>query len=124
MTWGRIQRLIRFAVTGVGSTLLHAAVALSLISGLTISPPLANGLAFSVATVFSYLANTLWSFSAPLHGKNLQRFLGVSTLGFFLATALAWFAESWGWSALAGITLVVCVVPAVSFVLHSQWTYR
>lgn len=118
------RRLLRFGVTGLGSTLLHALVALGLITWLTTAPPLANGLAFCVATVFSYLVNTLWSFSAPLHGQNLRRFLTVSAIGFLLAMGLAWLAELVGWTPLVGIALVVCVVPAVSFVLHSLWTYR
>lgn len=118
------RRLLRFGVTGAGTTLLHAGVALVLITELAAKPPLANGIAFCVATVFSYLVNTLWSFSAPLHGQNLRRFLMVSSMGFLLAMSLAWLAELWGWPPLGGIALVVCVVPAVSFGLHSLWTYR
>lgn len=124
MTSAHVRRLLRFGIAGVGSTVLHTLVALGLINGISTAPPWANGIAFCVATVFSYLVNTLWSFSAPLHGQNLRRFLIVSAIGFFLAMGLAWFAELVGWPPLGGIALVVCVVPAVSFLLHSLWTYR
>lgn len=124
MITAHARRLVRFSVTGVGSTLLHTLVALGMITGLNTAPPWANGIAFCVATVFSYLTNTLWSFSAPLHGQNLRRFITVSAIGFLLAMGLAWVAELAGWPPLGGIALVVCVVPAVSFVLHSLWTYR
>ena len=118
------RRLSRFIVTGLGSTLLHAAVALTLIDALGSTPPAANGIAFCVATVFSYFVNTLWSFSAYLHGKNLRRFLVVSVIGFFLAMGLAWVAELLGWSPIAGVGLVVVVVPGLSFLMHNGWTYR
>lgn len=118
------RRLLRFGLTGLGSTLLHSLVALTLIALWHSPPPAANGVAFVVATVFSYVVNTLWSFSAPLHGRNLTRFLVVSGVGFLLAITLAWLAELMGWSPIAGIALVVVVVPGVSFGLHSLWTYR
>jgi putative flippase GtrA len=118
------QRLARFAVTGVGSTLVHTGVALLLINVMARTPPLANGVAFCVATIFSYVVNTRWSFSAPLEGQNFRRFITVAAVGFLLAVALAWVAEAVGWPPIAGIGLVVCVVPIVSFILHSVWTYR
>lgn len=118
------RRLGRFSLTGLGSTGFHAAIALWLIGSGDVSPPVANGLAFCMATIFSYTANTLWSFSSALHGKNFQRFLVVSVSGFLLSIALAWFAEQMGWPPIAGIGLVVMVVPGLSFWLHSRWTYR
>ena len=118
------RRLSRFIVTGLGSTLLHAVVALTLIDDFHSAPPAANGIAFCLATVFSYVVNTLWSFSAYLHGKNLRRFLGVSVIGFFLAMGLAWVAEFLGWPPIAGVGLVVVVVPGLSFLMHNGWTYR
>lgn len=118
------KRLGRFIVTGLGSTLLHTATALLLIDHWKASPPVANGIAFSIATLFSYVVNTLWSFSTTVAGRNLQRFLVVSVIGLLLATGLAWIAESIGWPPIAGIAMVVAVVPITSFALHRLWTYR
>ncbi len=78
-----IQRGLRFAVTGVFVTALHALVAVLFIHFISAPPPLANGVAFAVATVLSYVINTTWSFSARLHGRTLVRFLLVSVCGFF-----------------------------------------
>lgn len=121
MPW---QRLSRFSLTGLAATGLHTLVALTLIEQASAAPPLANGIAFCFATGLSYLMNTLWSFNAQLHKTTLFRYIAVSFLGLGLSISLAWFAEAWGWPPLGGIALVVCVVPAVSFVLHHQWTYR
>lgn len=124
-------RGFRFGVTGVANTLIHSLVAVLCIEGfflglpwLVAGPVVANGIAFVVATVFSYIVNTLWSFSAEMNRRNLQRFLVVSVIGLIVAMATARLAELIGLPPLGSIVLVVCVLPFVNFGLHSLWTYR
>lgn len=119
-----IQRGLRFAVTGLFVTALHALVAVLFINFVSPQPPLANGVAFVVATVVSYVINTTWSFSARLHGRTLLRFLMVSAGGFVLAMLVAWAAQMAGLHYLSGIVAVALTIPAFTFVLHNFWTYR
>ncbi len=119
-----IQRGLRFALTGMFVTALHALVAVLFINFVSPQPPLANGVAFVVATVVSYVINTTWSFSARLHGKTLLRFLMVSAGGFVLAMFVAWAAQMAGLHYLLGIVAVALTIPAFTFVLHNFWTYR
>jgi putative flippase GtrA len=119
-----IQRGLRFAVTGVFVTALHALVAVLFIHFVVPLPPIANGVAFAVATVVSYLINTTWSFSARLQGRTLLRFLLVSAGGLLLAMVVAWAAQMAGLHYLLGIVAVALTVPAFTFVLHNFWTYR
>ncbi|WP_149087292.1 GtrA family protein [Pseudomonas prosekii] len=119
-----IKRALRFAVTGLFVTALHAVVAVLFINFLMPVPPLANGVAFAVATVASYLINTTWSFSARLHGRTLLRFMLVSAGGFLLAMFVAWAAQIAGLNYLLGIGAVALTIPAFTFVLHNFWTYR
>ncbi|MDN3223062.1 GtrA family protein [Pseudomonas nunensis] len=119
-----IKRALRFAVTGLFVTALHAVVAVLFINFVMPMPPLANGVAFAVATVVSYLINTTWSFSARLHGRTLLRFMMVSGAGFLLAMFVAWAAQIAGLNYLMGIGAVALTIPAFTFVLHNFWTYR
>ena len=119
-----IQRGVRFAVTGLFVTALHALVAVLFINFISPLPPLANGVAFAVATLVSYVINTTWSFSARLHGRTLLRFLLVSVCGFWLAMFVAWAAQIAGFHYLLGIAAVALTIPAFTFVLHNFWTYR
>ncbi|KOY02811.1 GtrA family protein [Pseudomonas nunensis] len=119
-----IKRALRFAVTGLLVTALHAVVAVLFINFVMPLPPLANGVAFAVATVVSYLINTTWSFSARLHGRTLLRFMMVSGAGFLLAMFVAWAAQIAGLNYLMGIGAVALTIPAFTFVLHNFWTYR
>lgn len=119
-----IQRGLRFAVTGLFVTALHALVAVLFINFVVALPPLANGVAFAVATVVSYVINTIWSFSARLHGRTLLRFLLASAGGFLLAMFVAWAAQMAGLHYLLGIGAVALMVPAFTFVLPNFWTYQ
>lgn len=118
------RQALRFALSGFLVTGLHVIFATTFIHILLLAPSLANGLAFVVATVFSYLLNTTWSFSSPLHGRTLIRFFVVSAIGLSLAMALSGAAQYYGLHYWYGIVFVVCTVPPVTFLLHNFWTYR
>lgn len=119
-----IKRGLRFAVTGLFVTALHAVVAVLFINYVLALPPVANGVAFSVATLVSYVINTSWSFSSRLHGRTLVRFMMVSGAGLLLAMLVAWAAQIAGLHYLLGIGAVALTIPAFTFVLHNFWTYR
>lgn len=118
-----ILKAMKFGLTGVMVTGLHVVVALLLISTVLPVPAAANGLAFVVANLFSYAINTLWTFSHPLHGRSLVRFLLVSLFGFIIAVTVSGLAEWYGLHYWYGIGLVVCCVTPVTFLLHNFWTY-
>lgn len=127
MTWTHsplLRRALRFALTGLLVTAVHVVAALLFMHLILANPPLANGFAFLVATVVSYLINTLWSFSSRLHGRTLGRFLVVSAVGFWLAMLVAWVAQNVGLGYLVGIAAVALVIPVFTFILHNFWTYR
>lgn len=119
-----LRRALRFACTGVGVTALHALIALLFLRFLLPLPALANGTAFSLATALSYWVNTRWSFSSPLRGSTLLRFLLVSAVGLLVAMSVARLAELNGLANWQGIALVALSVPPLSFLLHNFWTYR
>lgn len=119
-----IAKASKFGFSGLLVTGLHALVASALITGALLNPAAANGIAFLISNLFSYFVNTLWTFSSPLRGRSLLRFLLVSLLGFLIAVTLSGVAEIYGLHYWYGIGLVVCTVPPVTFLLHSFWTYR
>lgn len=120
----RRKHLARFATTGIGATVLHIVIASYLIEQHLFKPNAANGCAFTVATLFSYLVNTYWSFSAAANIKNAYRFWITSVVGFIIAVSLTTIADVLSMHYLIGIAMVVVVVPLVNFVIHSNWTFK
>ena len=118
------KRVLRFAFSGLLVTVLHTVIAIFVMEKVVPTPPLANGVAFAVATSMSYVLNTTWSFSAPLHGKSLLRFCLVSLAGLLLAMAISIGVQLFGMNYCYGIGLIICIIPPITFVLHNFWTYR
>lgn len=116
-----LVRGFRFGVTGVANTGIHLAVAYLFLS---VGPVIANAVAFIVATSFSYVVNTLWSFSATMTRQNLSRFITVAIIGLLAAMLLAKLGELIGLPPMGSVLLVVCVMPLVNYGLHSAYTYR
>ena len=117
-------RAFRFAVSGALATGVHVAVAAAMLKLFLLGPAVANGIAFAVATVGSFVVNTTWSFASRMDAARLLRFVVVSLVGCGLAMAVAAIAEAAGFGPWTGIGFVVLLVPPVNFVLHNAWTYR
>ncbi|WP_296225367.1 GtrA family protein [Ralstonia sp. UBA689] len=119
-----IVRLARFGVSGVIATGVHVAIATPLALGIGVSPVVANGVAFVCATVFSYLLNALWSFSAKPSRDNFLRFVCVAVFGLLLTLAISWTAQRLGANYWVGLCAILMMVPPITFVLHRTWTFR
>lgn len=114
----------RFLLVGGVSTGNHVIVAAVLIEFFQVTPPISNGIAFTLSTLISYLLNTGWSFSQPFHQRNFVRFISVSIVGLVLSMSIATIAQSLGMHYLFGILAIALIVPLVTFALHSRWTYK
>jgi putative flippase GtrA len=114
----------RFTVSGIFATGIHVLLAVFLIKLLGADPSIANGIAFLLATIFSYTVNTLWSFSSSLRSANLIRFALVSFIGGIIAMIVSDIAHRYGLNYLHGIMMVAIAVPPITFILHNFWTYR
>ena len=119
-----LGRLVRFSITGVGSTLVHVGTAIGLIEFSSIGPTLSNGIAFCVATLFSIFINSFWSFSTQLSKSITVRYLFVAFIAAILSMAIAAVGEYFNFHYLFGIFVIVLVVPLVTFCAHNFWTYK
>lgn len=119
-----VRKFVRFGITGGMTTVVHVVVAMLCVSALGWAPVTANGTAFVVANLFSYLVHTYWSFSYSPAIQNLQRFIVVSLAGLGCSVLIAWAVQFAGWHYLYGTGLTVLVLPVGSFLMHNFWTYR
>lgn len=119
-----IGKFVRFCITGGLTTVVHVMVVMMCVHALGFAPVTANGTAFVVANLLSYLVHTYWSFSDAPAVQNLRRFIVVSLGGLGCAVLVAWAVQVAGWHYLYGTGLTILVLPIVSFLMHNFWTYR
>ncbi|MBB3006210.1 GtrA family protein [Cupriavidus alkaliphilus] len=117
-----LKKLVRFGISGGIATAVHFSVAWMVFSFLTPRVDVANGIAFVVANVFSYVLHTLWSFSSSMSPQQFMRFMLVSLAGLLISTGLPTLLGAGRFWLSTGAVLVA--VPACSFLLHNFWTYR
>ncbi len=72
---GAWREAAKFAVVGVGATLIHVLVALGLQRLVALPALTANFLAYATAVSFSYLGNALWTF-----GRGAEDYAGPDSL--------------------------------------------
>jgi putative flippase GtrA len=113
----------KFVISGLLATGLHAVVATTLISKFLILSPISNGIAFLIASIFSYILNTIWSFSQKISGKIFYRFVLISTLGGILSVIISSYSVYLELHYSIGIITVVLTVPPITFGLHYLWTF-
>lgn len=116
--------LIKYYLVGGVAVVLHLLIVVLLVESWQLGPVLANTIAFILATVFSNIANTYWSFAAKVTTKVLIRFWLVALLGLCLAILISAFADYLHLHYLIGSLMVVSVTPIVSYTLHKSWTYK
>jgi len=116
--------LIKYYLIGGIAVLLHIVIVVVVIELWDLLPSLANAIAFILATIFSSIANTYWSFQANLNGVVLFRFWCVAALGLCLAIIISGIADYLRFHYLLGVMMVVSITPVVSYTLHKNWTYK
>ncbi len=118
-----LKRFSGFSLIGIFNTLIHLSVVTALVEFLRVFPVWANCLAFAVANVFSFWANSRWNYGTPLTGTRYKRFLVVSLAGLAITAACTAFAEIMGWHYLIGTALVFVTLPVLTFFAHQRWTW-
>jgi putative flippase GtrA len=119
-----LKRVVRFGIVGGVSFLVYLACMWFVVDRLGQNATLAAACAFCVATIVSYIGNTLWSFEAPIRGATAVRFLVIVLLGLVANIVIAWALQRIGLGYVVISVIVFVTVPILNFLGHQFWTYR
>ncbi len=72
----------------------------------------------------AWLANSRWSFRAPLRAATLVRFTVVRVLALLLNLAIMRATLWTGLPYTAGIAISLAVLPPCNLLMHRLWTFR
>jgi len=113
-----------FSLIGVINTIVHLVIVIGLVEVLLVDPMLANAFAFMCANLFSFWANSRWSFQTALTRRRYMRFLSVSLVGLFISIIAIAVSEALHWHYLIGVFLSFIVLPLLTFFTHKKWTWK
>lgn len=119
-----VTQFLRFASIGVINTLIHLGVVTSLVESGALPPVPANGIAFVAANLFSFWANSRFTFRAAPSLRRYGRFLFVSVAGLLLTLLSSQIGEWLRWHYLGGVLLSFVLLPVLSFAANRWWTWR
>ncbi|MDR2981776.1 MAG: GtrA family protein [Puniceicoccales bacterium] len=108
---------LKFVVIGVCNTALDAVLFWSMIQIIEISNPIARAVSFVLANLFSYYANSRWSFKSPISRSRYARFFTISLVGAGIAYVIMALGDSAGWHPMLSFLLSVAILPPVSFTM-------
>lgn len=118
------RQLTGFSLIGVINTFIHLGLVTALVELLTIHPMPANGMAFLCANLFSFWANSRWSFRTAITRHRYLRFLTVSLIGLTVSISSIAISEALQWHYLIGVLLSFIFLPLVTFLAHRYWTWN
>jgi putative flippase GtrA len=116
------SKLIRYALIGGSSTLIHLGIAFLWLYAVNASLFFANTAGFSVAFIFSYTVQSRFVFLHPLSLPKAFRYFivqfGALLSALILSNALV------GYNSYIKTLIVVVLLPLITFVIHKLWTFR
>lgn len=118
------RQLTGFSLVGALNTIIHLMLVTGLVEWLAVHPLPANGAAFIGANIFSFWANSRWSFRTAATGQRYARFLIVSLIGLAVSLAAVAFSEVVQWHYLIGVLLSFIFLPLITFFVHRHWTWK
>jgi putative flippase GtrA len=120
-----VDKTWRYALVGVGVSLLYSLLIIALVDGLDANPTVASVLAFMVIVPLSYVGQRQFTFRDAGRVSFQRLRFGLMATSSFLAAAGAMYlvTEILHWSYLIGILLNWLIIPAINFFVNLVWVF-
>ena len=116
--------IIKFLLIGVTNVLILLVLAFLFVRILGVDPLLANGTAYFLSAISSYLMNSFFTFKQSFSYLRLTKFLIASTFLSFCASFITAVALHYNYDYIVSIFLIIFVLPLFSFFIHKYWSLR
>lgn len=123
MTLSLYKQFLKFGVIGGAATGIHVAVFLGLSEWFKLNYVQSNFVAYVVATLWSFVGNSYWSFGCKPSGSGFARYMCVALFGLVLSMGVSWVCEVMLVNAFVTIFWIVVLVTPSTFLLHRYWSF-
>tara|TARA_B100000787_G_scaffold130655_1_gene99575 strand:+ start:1144 stop:1506 length:363 start_codon:yes stop_codon:yes gene_type:complete len=119
-----LTEIIKFVFVGVTNVFIYLVLAFFFVGILNVDPLLANGTAYFLSAIYSYLMNSFITFKKPFSYLMLTKFLIASTFLSFCASLITAVTLHYNYDYLVSIFLIIFGLPLFSFFIHKYWSLR
>lgn len=119
----KYSKTMRFIITGLLATAVHFFTFYFLDVVIKSDPKIANSLASIAGILFSYMSNSLFTFSAKITLKNFRRFFLVYSLSPIVAFIAIHLAQLMALNYYIGLILGIVVQAILNFLLLRRFVY-
>lgn len=114
--------LLRYAVVGVGNTVVSF-VTFVLLTSAGAPAPLAAALGFAAGASHGYFVNSRWTFRTPTGIRSGSVYAGVQGLGMLLTAVLVAFQANHGFPDLVADLVAMPIVTLATYELNARWAF-
>ena len=119
-----LTEIIKFLFVGVTNVFILLVLAFFFVRILSVDPLLANGTAYFLSAISSYLMNSLITFKKPFSYLMLTKFLIASIFLSLCASLITAVTLRYDYDYLVNIFLIIFGLPLFSFFIHKYWSLR
>lgn len=120
------KQIGKFGIVGILATLTHATALTILVEIFSLIAWQANGAAFLIALVVTYIGQSYWVFQDTNHtATKSTKFIMVALLGFFLNITIMYaMNELLALHYLIGFFTATLIIPIITFIFNKFWVFR
>lgn len=122
-----IWSVTKFAAVGTSTSFIYFIVMWLALNVVGFNYVLAVSMAYFVSTLFHYLTNRNFTFTAQggQHTTQLARYMGMWTTNYFITMGVvSFFVERLGQSAYVGVCCALVITVFISYFLSRYWVFK
>jgi putative flippase GtrA len=127
MKYSTLRQLIKFAIVGGLSFVIHYSTVIFLVAVFLIRPLVANIFGFSIAMIFAFFGHRFWTFqqsTGRMH-TTLFAFFTVNIVNFLINQSLYYVLLTYfHMKYYVALFVVLGMVAIVSFVVNKYWVFK
>lgn len=119
-----IRKLVRFGIAGLAATVIYFLLFLAIDAATGMNPTLSSVLAYCLALIFSYFAQSRFVFLVTNDtAAQTGRFIASSALGLTISVVALEVSQTAGWPNWVGSAIVCVSIPVLNFLMMNFWVF-
>jgi putative flippase GtrA len=119
-----MSEIIKFVLVGISNVLVYFAMVYFFMLILGFDPVIANGVAYFLASIYSYAMNSLITFKLSFSFLRLYKFIVASIFLSLSASLITKLTLLFGYEYAVSILFIIFGLPFFSFFIHKYWSLK